>query len=408
LFCVGDDAQSIYGFRGADFESIHSFKDRYPDAKVMKLRENYRSTQELLNVSNWLLRQSPLGYDKDLVAARGSGAMPVLCDAEDQWDEADFVARKILESFEVEERWANNMVLTRTGFGARTVEAKFLELKIPYILIGGQSLFGARHIKDVMSLLRIYTNRQDELAWMRYLQLWKGLGEVSAERIFKTVGLGEDGLLSDTNNRSGLRSAIEDAAAHDVFGWTRPLLKILETSDSPAELVETAFSSLESILSTIFLHDHWDSRKRDFEYVRELATKHPTMTSFVDEYLLNPVYERDRRLTDNTDVVRIITIHSAKGLEASRCFVIDVAPGEYPRRGSTDKEVEEERRVLYVALTRAANELYITRSVRGWAQPKAGVGDRDSYFFSDIPKDILVYDGRAKNEEVQSKFKIKF
>ena len=405
LFCVGDDAQSIYGFRGADFESIHAFKQRYPDANVLKLRENFRSTQEILDMSNWLLRQSPLNYDKELVAAKGSGAMPILCDAEDRWDEADFVAHKILESFAVEDRWANNMVLTRTGFGARAVESKFLELKIPYILIGGQSLFGARHVKDVMSLLRIYTNRYDELAWMRYLQLWRGLGEVTADQIFKSVALDKNGAFSE--KKSELRSVIQGASANDDFGWTGPLLKVLETANTPADLVDSAYSSLESILSTIFQNDHWDARKRDFEYVRELATKHRTMAGFVDEYLLNPVFERDKERADGTDKVRIITVHSAKGLEASRCFVIDVAPGEFPRTGSNDKEVEEERRVLYVALTRAANELYITRSTRGWSQPKSK-DENDSYFLNEIPKEILAYDGRTDDDQSEANFKIKF
>jgi DNA helicase-2/ATP-dependent DNA helicase PcrA len=406
LFCVGDDAQSIYGFRGADFESIHAFKERYPAANVLKLQENYRSTQEILDVSNWLIKQSPLAYDKDLVAARGSGTMPILCDAEDRWDEADFVAHKILASFEVEDRWRNNMVLTRTGFGARAVESKFLEMKIPYVLIGGQSLFGARHVKDVMSLLRIYSNRDDELAWMRYLQLWRGLGEVTADKIFKSVALHDDGAYS--TNKDELRTTIEAAAVHDQFGWTGPLLKVLETANTPVELVDAAYSSLEKPLATIYQNDNWDARKRDFEYVRELATKHRTMSRFVDEYLLNPVYESDKDRASTDDKVRIITVHSAKGLEASRCFVIDVAPGEFPRRGSTDKEVEEERRVLYVAITRAANELYITRSTRGWTQAHA-TQKNDRYFFSGIPKEILPSEVKTVGDESDGQaYKIKF
>jgi DNA helicase-2/ATP-dependent DNA helicase PcrA len=405
LFCVGDDAQSIYGFRGADFESIHAFKNQYPDACILKLKENFRSTQKILDVSNWLLRQSPLKYDKELVSARGEGAAtPVLFDAEDRWDEADFIAHKILDSYTVEEKWANNMVLTRTGFGARAVESKFLELKIPHILIGGQSLFGARHVKDVMSLLRIYTNRHDELAWTRYLQLWRGLGEITAERIFRSFVLGENKSLS--GGKEELLVKVQKAAAHDEFGWTGPLLKVLETTNVPAKLVDSAFSSLESLLSTIFQNDHWDTRKRDFEYVRQLADRHKTMSEFVDTYLLNPIYERDKERANKKDKVRIITVHSAKGLEASRCFIIDVAPGEFPRRGATEKEVEEERRVLYVAMTRAANELYLTRSTRGWTH--SNLDGEGSYFLNEIPKEILAYDGRPPDEDIESKFKINF
>ncbi len=241
---------------------------------------------------------------------------------------------------------------------------------------------------------------------MRYLQLWQGLGEVTADRIFRSVGLLDQSSLSPP--KDDLRTTIKDASAEDRFGWTGPLLTVLETANTPVELVDAAFSSLEARLATIFQNDNWDARKRDFEYVREVASKHRTMSGFVDEYLLNPVYERDKERAATDDKVRIITVHSAKGLEASRCFVIDVAPGEFPRLGSTDKEVEEERRVLYVALTRAANELYITRSTRGWAQAHA-TQENNRYFLSGIPKEILPYEGQTVGDESNGQeYKIRF
>ena len=236
---------------------------------------------------------------------------------------------------------------------------------------------------------------------IRYLQLWRGLGDATADKIFRAVALGEGDLLRPDASNQTLEQVVQEAQSNDDFGWTTPLLTVLLASNKPVDLVDAAFSSLEPRLSTIFQNDNWDSRKRDFEYVRELAKKHRSMAGFVDEYLLNPVFERDQERASDNDKVRIITIHSAKGLEASRCFVIDVAPGEFPRRGSTDKEVEEERRVLYVALTRAANELYITRSTRGWTQHGPNT-DSDSYFLTGIPKEILAYEGRAGDHEAES------
>lgn len=398
LFCVGDDAQSIYGFRGADFESIHGFTSRYPSAVVLKLQENYRSTQEILDVSNWLLDCSPLGYDKQLHAARGAGCKPILRDFEDQWGQADYVAEMILDAHEAEEAWASNMVLVRTGYSARAVESAFLSKKIPYVLLGGQSLFAAKHVKDVMALLRIYANRRDELAWMRYLRLWRGIGEVTAERIFRSVAPGDERLLGSIEDKGeSLLDVIQDLRGSDAAGWTEPVCRCLASSSKPVDLIGAALDAMEKRLAELYRNDHWDARKRDFVYVRELAKRYKTVQAFVDEYSLNPVYERTVDRTADTDVVKIITIHSAKGLEASRCFVIDVARGMYPRSGSTEKEVEEERRVLYVALTRAADELHITRAERGWAVPSAS-GEEDDYFLHNLPLDLVAYDAEPEDE----------
>ncbi len=391
LFCVGDDAQSIYGFRGADFESIHAFTSRYPDAVVLKLQENFRSTQEILDVSNWLLERSPLEYDKELRAARGAGQKPILREFEDQWSQADYVAETIVTSFCTEQRWANNMVLVRSGYSARAVESEFLSRKIPHVLIGGQSLFGAKHVKDVMALLRIYANRWDELAWMRYLQLWKGIGEVTAERIFRQLALGaEDSVGRGRNTETPLLDMVRDAKASDSAGWTEPLLRCLTASSKPDELLGAVLDAMEKPMAKIYRNDHWDARRRDFTYIRQLAKKHRTVHAFVDEYSLNPVYEKQLEKKGETDLVKIITIHSAKGLEAQRCFVVDVARGTFPQPGLTEKEAEEERRVLYVALTRAADELHITRAERGWTASGSSKGD-EAYFLDGLPLELVAY-----------------
>jgi DNA helicase-2/ATP-dependent DNA helicase PcrA len=403
IFCVGDDAQSIYGFRGADFESIHAFKKRYKNAHVLKLRENYRSTQEILDLSNWLLSQSELKYDKELIAARGSGSIPILFDAENKWEEADFVVRKIVEAYETEERWSNNMVLARYVYSIRAIESKLLQHKIPYRLTGGGSLLTARHVKDVMSLVRIYANRKDELAWLRYLQLWKGLGEVTAGKIISTL-FALDGQ-QNAANQNDLEVITRKMESSDVFGWTQPLLCVLKSESSPEKLIEVAYSVLEPTLEKIYHSDNWDSRRRDFDFVKALATKFSDVSAFVDEYLLNPIYERNMGAGDK-DKVDLITVHSAKGLEASRCFVIDVSPGEYPRSGEDSKQCEEERRVLYVGLTRAANELYITRSKRGWGLSKRN--EEDLYFLDGVPENLLAYDFYSGDDDPESSYRIVF
>ena len=407
LFCVGDDAQSIYGFRGADFESIHSFTNRLPTAKVLKLEENYRSTQEILDLSNWLLAQSPLEYDKSLRAARGKGFKPKLVETEDQFSQADYVAQTVLSAYETEEKWSNNMVLVRTGYSGRSVESKFIEYKIPYVLIGGVSLFGAKHVKDVLSLLRILANRSDELAWMRYLQLFPGIGEKTADRIFESVALGRDVFGVDGPVES-LHDVLQEFAANDQSGWTTPLLQCLRGSVNPEDAWKQAVKALSERLAKIYRSDNWESRRQDFVYVGDLAKKHDTIAGFIDEYLINPVYESELSQKKDDDCVTIITIHSAKGLEASRCFVVDVQPGSFPRAATVSKkEIEEERRVLYVAFTRAADELHVCRSRRGWSSNRRD-SDSESYFLKDLSPELVDFDSDIMHSSAADSFAIHF
>jgi len=161
LYCVGDDAQSIYGFRGADFANVHSFKTRLPDTTVYKLEDNYRSTQEILDLSNWLLRVSPISYDKELRAVRGQGKMPQLHTFENEWQLGRWVAEHIAERRLQGALWREHMILVRSGFSGRTVEQALLDREIPYQFIGGQKLLESAHVKDVLSGLRVVSNHRD-------------------------------------------------------------------------------------------------------------------------------------------------------------------------------------------------------------------------------------------------------
>jgi DNA helicase-2/ATP-dependent DNA helicase PcrA len=187
LFCVGDDAQSIYGFRGADFTTVHSFKERIPGATVLKLADNYRSTQEILDLSNWLLRQSPLAYGKELRAINGSGRKPRLENFADEWNEASWIAEDLLARRAGGADWSDHMILVRGSWSARAVQAQLIQRNIPYRYIGGTGLLQTSHLRDVVAGLRIVANPEDELAWVRYLRLWPGIGEILANRIVEKI-----------------------------------------------------------------------------------------------------------------------------------------------------------------------------------------------------------------------------
>ena len=403
LFCVGDDAQSIYGFRGADFETIHSFGNRVEGATVLNLSTNYRSTQEILDISNWLLSESPLQYEKKLVAHRGNGRRPSLHTFSNEWQEGRWITEDLLRARSEGELWKDNMILTRTAYASRALETCLIEKNIPYVFIGGRKLFEAAHVKDLLSTLRIVGNPRDELGWMRYLMLWEGIGETTAS---KAVSLLTD--IVDINQ-----------ALEAVSKTSRIPSKALEVIEQAAsfttvfECLKSSIRALTPVLENVYKTQNWDKRVRDFTILERLAQKHSSVLEFLEAYVLEPLYQDEVDGVDDDDVVTLITIHSAKGAECKRCYVINVSPGAYPSSRSMDSErsVEEERRVLYVALTRAKDELMITRS--GDFSSASSVSNSSDpysrYFLSTLPdfladdEDTRLSDKSLKRESIHKK-----
>lgn len=351
LFCVGDDAQSIYAFRGADFQSVHSFKQRVPDALVYKLEENYRSTQEILDLSNWLLDESPLCYDKKLHAYRGTGLMPEMHVVDGDWEEAEFVTEDILDNIEEGKFYRDHMVLTRSAYLARKVEAACISKKIPYQLFGGTGLMKSAHIRDVVAAMRIISNYRDELAWTRYLTLWDGVGEVTAAKLIGHL------LLCD--NINDCVSIVKGARLKNTEAY-KALDAICSLNSNPSAAIDILVEIMESILKKKY--DNWDLRKKDFVALKLVASKSLNISEFVTDYILDPSAEITIKFDTEVenDKITISTIHSAKGLESEVCYILNVAPESYPSlHATTFDEVEEERRCLYVALTRAKDELHL-------------------------------------------------
>ena len=377
LFAVGDDAQSIYGFRGADFKNIHKFPERVPGSTVLKLQDNYRSTQEILEVSNWLLEKSSLIYGKELSAVRGSGIKPQLLNFSNEWDEGGWVAQDIKCRKELGSDWREHMILVRSGFSGRVVESALLQAEIPYQFIGGQKLLESAHVRDTLSVLRLVANPQDEIAWMRFLTLWPGVGEVKAAKILNLIfEASDDEKVSDVLTNSGYLSK-------QVVDVVR-IVSELQGNVSAALLA--AFEGLQNILADKYKNQDWEKRKRDIPLVGKLAEKHSSILAFIEEYLLDPLHGSQVGQSDDSDKVTVITIHSAKGTECKTCYVINVSPGAFPSsRSKDDDDVEEERRVLYVAMTRAKDELIVTRRHLATWGVRNGEDSTDSYFLNSVP-----------------------
>lgn len=393
LFCVGDDAQSIYGFRGADFHTIHNFTNVVPDSEQCKLKLNYRSSQEILDISNWLLEKSPLGYNKQLLSYRGHGTKPTIIHWSDEWEEANDIATHILVAFKVKgKRWSDNLVLCRSAWGLRKTEACLIRHKIPYVIFGGNGLMSSRHIRDIVAPMRIVSNYLDELAWSRYLQLWNKVGPVTAAQIIgevleaKTL---DDSLtkLVDSVNSRGLEKEIHKA-----------LFAINEVRHSPSEAIKSALAVMNKRLETIYKDDGWEWRKDDFPILEEIAKKTGSIGEFISEYVLDPKLDTTNKdVGKKEDTVRLSTIHSAKGLEADIVYLINASTKAYPTPRAIlngEKAVEEERRCLYVALTRAKDELRIYRDIHSIHITS---DSEQYYFFNKIPDSLYENEIIASN-----------
>lgn len=384
LFCVGDDAQSIYGFRGADFENIHHFKDRVPNAQVFKLEQNYRSTQEILDLSNWLLDQSEIQYNKRLDAHRGEGVKPRMHIFPNEFDEAKWIAIDIKERNYLQgNKWSDHMVLVRSSFAARHIEAACIAANVPYRFIGGMKLLETAHVKDLLSLLRVIANPLDDIAWMRFLTLWNGVGDVGASRLAQQLLLEpEFDLIFDKLEKFGR-----------IPAETLLIMKQMTVLKHEVQAcVSLGIQAIEAQLAENYKKD-WNRRQGDFELVKQLASKHAQLSEFLEEYVLDPVSISEIERQSDSDVVTLITIHSAKGTEQKVCYVVNVTPGQYPHvRAQGDfNDVEEERRVLYVALTRAQNELILTKqNLSLWARDVIDEQGRkvESYFLNDLTRNL--------------------
>jgi DNA helicase-2/ATP-dependent DNA helicase PcrA len=297
--------------------------------------------------------------------------------------EAKWIADDLIKRHEAGSLWQDHMILTRTAWGARSVEAMLVEKKIPYIFIGGISFMQAAHVKDLLCLVRAAASSDDEIAWMRYLTLWPKIGEVTASRLIALI-----------KKTGSIEKAFEQQASnnvnkHKIIAGPKTILR---NWDEPAKALRAGAKFFEPLLSKKY--DKWGVREKDYDLLVKLAQRYRSLMRFIETYTLDPITSTAVSDLNNRDAVALVTVHSAKGTESPVCYVIRAEPGMYPHSrsiGDEDKE-EEERRVLYVAMTRAKNELLLTRSEN---RSLYSYGDaEDAYFLSYVPDDLLKEDYR--------------
>jgi DNA helicase II / ATP-dependent DNA helicase PcrA len=350
VLAVGDDAQSIYSFRGADVRNIHAFPSAFPDCKVIKLEQNYRSTQPILDVCNGIIRDSPLMFEKELFTDVREGDAPMLVACTNERQQSSFVVQQILELRENGTPLSDICVLFRSGFLSFDLEVELGKANIPFRKLGGLRFAEAAHVKDVLAMLRITVNPRDMISWYRLLQLLPGVGQKTARTIIDDLASTQDPLVEWPS--SGKKAE----ALCDALRSARDTADGVERTRSLTEYYRPLFERQ--------FDDH-AKRWRDIETILAMTSRYQRTEEFLAEIALEPPSEAIDEIGEDDgeeEVMTLSTIHSAKGLEWRSVFVIWVNEGRIPSARSADSEssLEEERRLLYVACTRAKESLILT------------------------------------------------
>ncbi|GAB4290248.1 MAG: ATP-dependent helicase [Myxococcota bacterium] len=386
ITAVGDDSQSIYSFRGADFSNIVDFPKRYPDAQVFYLTTNYRSTPEILNLANESIKHNRRQFKKTLRAIREGGVPPILVPAKDVYEQAAFIAQHILRLNEDGVPLNKIAVLYRSHADSIEVQVELTKRRIPYLVRSGVRFFETAHIKDVVAFLRIYFNPLDELSFSRSAQLFPGVGANTAAKLWAQIKGANDPLNTlakgDLHVPPRAREGFEQFAA--VIG---AMLRLGEEC-KPDRLIATIMEMFyESHLPHKF--DDHNSRKLDIEQLMAFSAHFGGLKDFLSELsLLQTIASEDVTTSETaTDEFLVLSsIHQAKGLEWKIVFLVNCADGRLPLERTLNKEgaLEEERRLFYVALTRTQDELYITYPLMREERQRAIILRR-SRFIDEIP-----------------------
>ena len=366
IMVVGDDSQSIYAFRGANYANIMSFPEKYPDCRIFKLETNYRSTPEILHLANLCIVNNENQFAKSLRAVREAGVRPVVVPSRNALQQADFVAQRILELHRDGVPLSEMAVLYRAHFHAMDVQMELTRRGIPYEIRSGVRFFEQAHIKDVVSYLRILENPRDELAWKRLLGLYPKIGKKTAEKIWNFLAA-SDKPLEAALTEGFLKAASK--SARDGLARFQQMMADLGGENGDASFLPDLVDRILDRGYRKYLQETYSdgaTREDDLEQLAEFAGKFSSLGDFLSELSLLTNMDADgREETDSGEAaenkVVLSTIHQAKGLEWSVVLLVGCAEGMIPLDRALREEggEAEERRLFYVAATRAKDYLYL-------------------------------------------------
>ena len=383
---VGDDAQSIYSFRGANFRNIMDFPEAFPGTRIIKLEENYRSTQPILNLTNKIIQLAKERYDKRLFTHKQEGETPVLVQAESEQMQSRFVCQKILELREEGVPLWDIAVLFRSSFHSFDLELELARHNIPFIKRGGFQFMETTHIKDLLAHLRILANPQDTISWNRVLLLLEGVGSQMSQKI-------TGWLLEGSQPVERLRTFQAKAKIAHELKTLAQVLQYASQAERPAEQTQYLMQYYAPILKRSHPDDH-PKRLRDLEHFQGITDRYRSLERLLADMALEPPNDSVGgvlAVDPDEGPVILSTIHSAKGLEWHSVFIIWALEGRFPSfyNINTDEELEEERRLLYVAATRAKENLFISYPIKIFDRGLRMVLSRPSQFIEGISEDLL-------------------
>ena len=430
---VGDDAQSIYAWRGANFANILNFPKRYPGAKVFKIETNYRSTPEILNVANAAIAANVNQFAKELAPARKSGVKPALIQCHDAGQQAAFIAQRALELRDEGTGLDHIAVLYRSHFHALELQLELTRQQIPFSITSGIRFFEQAHIKDATAYLKFVANPRDEISFKRLAQLLPGVGGKGADKLWRNFCVE----FAETVKRGGVEAlkgekvealkrgdveapgaeiasthperrikwptaaALQDCVAavpkKAVLDWAQFTATISQLEDeavrtSPAKMLRLILDAgYEDYLKETY--DNHERRLNDIQELAEFAFRFGNVEEFLTQLALLTNVEAEDDPKDETERIHLSTIHQAKGLEFDVVFVIMLCDGLFPssRSGESTEGEEEERRLFYVAVTRAKNELYLSYPMMRGGFGASGVDayQSPSRFLAEIPEALV-------------------
>ena len=358
IMVVGDDAQSIYAFRGANYENILRFPETYPECEVVRIEENYRSNQKILDFTNEVISHARIGYKKRLFTSNRHDVLPVVRRVYSEEDEAVFIVDRMMELMEDGISPGELAVLNRADWHNRYIQTELSKRRIPYVVVGGFKFNERMHIKDVISYLKLTYNPSDAVAWHRVLKYIGGVGKITASGVIDT--------LRNSGDMFSFEAFSQRKFYNELLALGRMLSKASQSEYSLTQKIEIIGDYYTPILKS--RETDYKNRLLDIDVLLDLSRKYKDMDRFLSDFALDPpsrhVADQSRPLIDEGEEkgkVTLSTVHSAKGLEWYAVFVPHALDGMFPsNRALTLEDMEEERRLFYVACSRAKEELYIT------------------------------------------------
>jgi DNA helicase II / ATP-dependent DNA helicase PcrA len=385
IMAVGDDAQSIYSFRGAEFQNIMDFPNSFKNCKIYTIEENYRSSQPILNMTNAIIEDSIIKYEKELFTSRLDGQNPYIITAENERQQSEFVVQQILELREEGISLEDMAVLIRSGYLSFDLEIELNKANIPFMKFGGMKFVETAHIKDVMAFFKLFANPRDAVSWHRVLLMLDGVGPRTAQKVIDML------IVNNFDFRKNLEFNYEAKGSSSINSLFEFLNETYSTKESISEKAEQIIRFLEPLLTKKY--DDFIRRKKDLDMFVSIADKYKNLNDFLTDMAIEPPVESvvDVEEDSNEDEkLTISTIHSAKGLEWRVVFIIWVLDGRFPASKSIESldSLEEERRLFYVACTRAKDYLYITYPMNIFDRESGSVLSKPSRFIQSITEDM--------------------